>query len=329
MRRLIWGLSTLTDIMRTLFVRCSILFLIATLAACRGAVSQKAVRQVAVTVDDLPAVGLAGGCNPAPYRDLTRRLLAKLDGIPATGFVNEGGRLCEELRLQLLSELLRDWVEEGHDLANHTYSHRAFENTGLEAFKLDVIRGEAAANRVLGEFGRRMRYFRYPMLHAPADSSEKADFEAFLIERGYRIAPVTFDNDEWIYARAYQTALNRGDSTRAEQIGDDYIRYMEEVFEFNEKFSVDLLGRELPQILLIHANSLNADYFGRVKDVLVRRGYDFVSLDEAMTDEAYSREDPYLGTRGLSWLQRLAVGIEGGTRKEPAAPQWVQAAAED
>jgi peptidoglycan/xylan/chitin deacetylase (PgdA/CDA1 family) len=301
-----------------------------------GAIAQSADvdRQVAVTVDDLPATALffeqvpPPDCDSTLLRDLTGRLLDQFSGLPATGFVNEGARICDDLRITLLPELLRAWLNAGHDLASHTFSHRAFENIGRQEFELDVVRGESTSARLLSERGERLRYFRYPFLHAPADSSAKAAFETFLSERGYTVAPVTLDGDEWIYAWAYSKAIGRADTAVAQQVGGDYVRYMEEIFAFNETFSRELLGRELPQILLIHANHLNADYFDELRVMIERRGYRFVSLEEAMADEAYSRADPYVGERGLSWLQRLAVGIEGQTRREPRSPEWVREIAE-
>ncbi|MEM8558375.1 MAG: polysaccharide deacetylase family protein [Bacteroidota bacterium] len=314
---------------------CLSLLLIAAAALPLAAVAQRPAidRQVAVTVDDLPSAALVSPedppnyCDAALHQDLTQRLLAQFEGIPVTGFVAEGAAICDDLRVTLLPDLLRAWLDAGHDLGNHTFSHRAFENVGRTAFEIDVVRGEATTAYVMAERGQQARYFRYPFLHAPADAADKIAFERFLDERGYRVAPVTFDGGEWIYASAYSKALRRGDTEAAERVAADYLRYMSDVFAFNEAFSRDLLGRELPQILLLHANPLNADHFDDLKALLEARGYRFVSLDTAMADEAYDRPDPYLGERGLSWLQRLAVGIEGKTRPEPSAPQWVRDAA--
>ena len=48
------------------------------------------------------------------------------------------------------------------------------------------------------------RYFRHPFLHVGQDtSSSAARFEKFLAARGYTVAPVTMDNDDFVYAAAY------------------------------------------------------------------------------------------------------------------------------
>ena len=59
---------------------------------------------------------------------------------------------------------------------------------------------------------------------------------------------------------------------------------MNEVFSFFEEVSRKATGREIPQVLLLHANALNADRFGALADALVRRGYRFVPLAQALED---------------------------------------------
>lgn len=57
-------------------------------------------------------------------------------------------------------------------------------------------------------------------------------FETFLAKHGYIVAPVTVDNDDFVYAAAYAAALRAGEADRAARIADDYFRYMLEVFSY-------------------------------------------------------------------------------------------------
>ncbi len=98
---------------------------------------------------------------------------------------------------------------------------------------------------------------------------------------------------------------------------------MEEVFAFFEQWSVEVLGREIPQVLLLHVNELNTDHLDRLLVMMRRRGYDFVSLDEALRDDAYRSEDGYVGPRGLSWLHRWALARGMEPREEPREPEWL------
>lgn len=108
-----------------------------------------------------------------------------------------------------------------------------------------------------------------------------------------------------------------------EEIGRAYVDYMENVFEFFENWSVEVLGYEPKQILLIHANALNTEYLDELAQMLLARNYAFISLDEAMTDPAYSLPESYVGPRGLSWLHRIAVTKGMQIQEEPREPQWL------
>jgi hypothetical protein len=88
----------------------------------------------------------------------------------------------------------------------------------------------------------------------------------------------------------------------------DYVPYMLAKVDYFEQQSVALLGYNLPQILLMHANELNADCYGALLDGLRARGYAFIDLDTAMQDPAYQRADAYTGKWGPSWIHRWAIG---------------------
>jgi hypothetical protein len=98
---------------------------------------------------------------------------------------------------------------------------------------------------------------------------------------------------------------------------------MEKMFEYYERLSIEVLGYEIRQILLLHANPLNADHFDALAQMMTRRGYSFISLERALEDEAYGQPDPYLGPQGLSWLLRWALGKGMNPPDEPREPEWI------
>jgi hypothetical protein len=106
------------------------------------------------------------------------------------------------------------------------------------------------------------------------------------------------------------------------RVAEAYIEYMDEIFAFFEKLSREFLGYEVKQTLLLHANELNADYFDELVRMMRKRGYAFVSLEDALKDKAYALPDAQ-AKMGLSWLHRwmLAKGLQ--MRPEPTEPEWV------
>ncbi len=171
-----------------------------------------------------------------------------------------------------------------------------------------------------------MRYFSYPYLNTGPNPETKARVERFLRGRGYQIHPVTVDNYDWLFSHAYIMALRREDEAAAAAIRAEYVPYMERMFEFTENYSREVIGREIPQVLMLTAGALNADCFDELAAMMKRRGYSFVTMEQATKDEAYSQPDTYTGEHGDSWLGRWAVtkGLVHRDAEEVELPQSMQ-----
>lgn len=286
-------------------------------AAGSDAVAQ---RSVAITVDDLPANSSRG--DVAVWRYITDGLVSTLrrERVPAIGFVNEGklfpGGDLDTARVVLLEQ----WLDAGLELGNHTFSHRDLLRVPVQEFEQDVIRGERITAALLAKRGQRLRFFRHPFLHTGPNLAVRREFESFLKRRGYRVAPVTVDNSDYMFAAVYDRALDAGDEARVRAVGAEYILYMTTMFAYYEKQSKALLGYELPQTLLLHASRLNAEYLDDLIVMLRRRGYDFVSLEKALADPAYARPDRYAGEKGITWLRRWALTAGKRASSFPPGP---------
>ena len=290
-------------------------------------------REVAITFDDLPGVSVTNRDSPgdaAALVAMTSKLLGTLVDrrVPVVGFANAGKLGPAGSPAPERLAVLRSWRAAGFELGNHTFSHPDLHRTGLSAFERDVELGEPDLRALLAETGGRLRWFRHPFLHTGLNLADKQALEAFLTGRGYRIAPVTIDNSEWIFARAYSNALDAGSTSLAGRIAAAYVPYMEAKFDYFERQSAAFFGREIRQVLLVHANSLNADHFGDVLAMLGRRGYSFVALDRALKDPAYATADRFTGNNGITWLHRWV--LSAGRRVlpgEPTTPPFALAAA--
>jgi peptidoglycan/xylan/chitin deacetylase (PgdA/CDA1 family) len=244
--------------------------------------------------------------------------------ITAVGFVNER-KLGEPSARSEEVELLKLWINAGMELGNHTYSHPNLFVTPTEQYIQEIKRGSVITAKLLEQNNSRLRFFRHPFLNTGSSSKTKKEIDQFLEAEGYTVAPVTIDNSEWIYADAYDVALKRYDLVLAATIAESYIRYMRTVFDFYERLSHDIFGRQPAQILLIHANRLNADSITELIKMIRGRGYNFISLQEALNDPAYLSADDYIGEAGISWLQRWWMTKGKVFRAEPEVPSWVEA----
>jgi peptidoglycan/xylan/chitin deacetylase (PgdA/CDA1 family) len=282
--------------------------------------AQATRRSVAITIDDLPKGG--DGSDPsfdAVYAMNERLLRPFKEGrLPLTGFVNARHEVT--LGPDKLRRLLDLWLDAGADLGNHTYSHSDVNSVPLADYTADVAKGEPMLRAALSARGRSLRYFRHPYLHAGPTPEIKAGLQRFLHAAGYRVAPVTLDNSDYMYAALFTRPELR---TRARA---EYLPYMESVVEFFERRSVEVAGREFPQILLLHANALNADAMPDLLDMFRRRGYGFVSLELALADDAYRQPEEYAGRGGFSWIHRWSRSKGMPGKGEPDPPAWVTTA---
>jgi peptidoglycan/xylan/chitin deacetylase (PgdA/CDA1 family) len=270
------------------------------------AADKKPDRQVAITIDDLPA---ASNLLPAPaITAMTTKLLTKLrdEKIPVVGFVNEK-KLYKFGEVDERISALKLWLDYGFELGNHTYSHTSLNRAGLKAWEDDVIQGESVTTLLLAEHKTKMRYFRHPYLDTGRDLQTRREAEAFLVARGYRIAPITLDAWDWAYAGVYEDAKRRGDASAQDELAKSYLAYSDAVFAYAEQQAKTLIGYEPKQIILLHANQLEADHIGELLDLFRKRGYHFITLEDALGDPAYSLPDTYVGEEGTGWLDHWAI----------------------
>jgi peptidoglycan-N-acetylglucosamine deacetylase len=272
-------------------------------------------REVAITIDDLPRGG-DGVSDVVATRRMTAKLLEpfRLGRLPVTGFVNECRR-PEELR-----SILAMWKAAGAELGNHTCSHSDLNTVPVAEYLSDIDKGEAVTTEVLG---RRPRYFRHPFLRTGKDAATKAAVEDHLRQKGYTVAPVTLDNSDYMFAAAYTAA---GIDTEAARIRSAYLAYMESIFDFFEKRAVEVTGREIRQILLIHASQLNADAMPSLLTLIRSRGYEIVTLAHALEDDAYRQPETYAGPGGFSWVHRWSRTKGMKNKGEPDEPTWIREA---
>lgn len=279
--------------------------------------------EIAITFDDLPVVTARDPL--ARQQRITRDLLKHLKKrrLPIIGFVNGDKLLVDGKVVPERVALLHQWMKAGFELGNHTFSHRSLNRIPVEEYEADIVAGEKHLADVIRRHRGQLRYFRHPFLQTGRSAEVRDRVTAFLGKRGYTVAPVTIDNSEWIFARAYDLA----DAATKPKIVAAYLDYMVAKVEYHRDEAVRLFGREIRHVLLVHANALNAEAFGALADRISKQGHRFITLSRALEDPAYGSADAYFGPAGISWLDRWALTREVPKEffaAEPRTPEWVQ-----
>ncbi|WP_234571065.1 polysaccharide deacetylase family protein [Rhodohalobacter sp. 614A] len=295
-------------------------------------VAQAQTKKMAITVDDLPVVTY-GIDDPEFAKDLTQNLINTFDEyeIPAIGYVNEV-KLYNDGELNSNQvHLLEMWLRNGYELGNHTYSHPNFHQVPFEDFTENILKGEKVTRKLAEKYNSEYQFFRHPYLRMGLRQSHADSLRNFLNQNGYTEAPVTIDNEDYVFALAYHRAYERSDSESMEKIGSAYVDYMEQKLLFYERLSHELFDRLIAQTLLTHASLLNARYMDDLAEMYQKHGYEFVSQSEVLKDEAYQHPVTVYGDWGISWIDRWALsqGKRGDFFKgDPVTPDFVREAAQ-
>jgi peptidoglycan/xylan/chitin deacetylase (PgdA/CDA1 family)/ketosteroid isomerase-like protein len=279
--------------------------------AALPAPSPAAPRPLLVTVDDLPIAGRAAR-TPAERRALTRAHLAALraHGIRAVGFVTwRNVHAPEDV------ELLKLWLDAGHELGNHSDRHLSLTATALETYLADVERARARLQELLAARGLKLRFFRFPFLRE-GDTPEKVEgLRRWLAETGQRSLPVTIDNQDWSFDEPWREASG----ARRAEIAADYQAALRLATRHHERRGDELLGRALPQVLLLHANAVGASEWPRLFEWLKREGYRFATADDVLADPVFAETPAEPAPYGYGLWDRLRRQRDEAQAREQVA----------
>ena len=297
------------------------------LLALVGILAHAQTKQICISVDDLPIVPYAVSSSYTQF-EITQKLLTtfKKYDVPAIGYVNEGKLYPNGKFDESKYKLLVYWVENGFELGNHTYSHGSYHKLSYTQFTNGVLKGEKHIRPLLKEHGLELKYFRHPFLHSGTTKGSYDSLNQFLTDHNYIPAPITIDNEDYLFAQAYAKAYVNGDSALMKKIGASYLEHSEQKLKYYEKMTAALFDRDIAQTMLIHANQLNADYMDKLLDIFKRHGYTFISQEQALKDEAYKEQVTEFGNWGISWLEHCALSrdLKGDVWKgSPEVPKYI------
>lgn len=302
------------------------LFVAATLAPAQ---QQPAQRTIALTFDDLPMT-VVGNDHIAGPLDETRFIMQSMLRVlvahhaTALGLVNEV-KLNVEGERDARAKLLDEWLAGGMTLGNHGYSHREFNTLSLEDYEAEFLRGDIITVPLLVQHHVTARYFRSPYLDT-GDTRAKTDgFNQFLTAHGYRVAPFTIQDQDWMFNATWDEAKRHHDAATLDRTRAAYLAQVTAEFDHAEQQTRDTFGRDIAQIMFMHTDAINADNLDAVLTIMEKRGYRFVSIDTVLEDPAYRTPAAFVGAEGLPWLDRWQPSLHRPLHPtEPKPPAWIQ-----
>jgi peptidoglycan/xylan/chitin deacetylase (PgdA/CDA1 family) len=241
--------------------------------------------KMAITVDDIPAHGpLPRGRTRADvHRELVdafaRHRVPEVRGyvIGQDALKNPDHRKALEL-----------WLDAGHPLGNHTWSHPNMEEIGVDAYVADIDRNESVLAELTGDpSGASWRSFRYPYLRQGFDEASSRRVREHLAKGNYQIAEVSIDFWDWDYQAPYVRCLEQRSEQGVAALRKTYVDRAIELLEWHRAAALDAFGRPIAHVLLLHGGVFTAEMIDELLAAYEARGVVWVTLDEALADPVY------------------------------------------
>jgi peptidoglycan/xylan/chitin deacetylase (PgdA/CDA1 family) len=270
------------------------------LVACAAAhAAEPAKLKVALTFDDLPINGWqAAGDKQSDYARATIAVLKKHRIAPSYGFIN-----AKKLESNPDGALaLRIWVEGGHPLANHTYTHIDLTKNSVEDFQREVLHNEPALELLMPPEALRGKYdwrwFRYPYLHEGDTLEKRRAVRAFLATHRYKIAQTTLDFGDYYWNGAYGRCLEKKDEDGKRWLRESYIAAATDHTKMQVELSRQVFGRDIHHVMLLHLGAFSSHILPDLFDVLKKQNFEIVTLEAAQADPVYQMDPDVAHPRG-------------------------------
>ncbi|HEY6337053.1 MAG TPA: polysaccharide deacetylase family protein [Candidatus Sulfotelmatobacter sp.] len=267
-----------------------LLFILTSLAGVSAA------QKLAITLDDLPVNGsLPPGVTRVDIARDTIAVLKKRHVPPVYGFIN-----AKKLEGDADgAEALKLWAA-AEPFGNHTYSHIDLEQNTAEAFERDLEENEPALE-LLAKTGSDWHWLRYPYLHEGDTVEKRRAVREYLTKHGYKIAQVTLDWEDYMWNTAYARCVAKNDAKSIAWLRTSYLSTASEFLDLGRAQANLIYGHEINYVLLMHLGAYSSTIMPDALDLLKKKGFKLVTLEEAESDPAY-QSDPDMGLHDAGTL---------------------------
>lgn len=258
-----------------------------------------AAQKAAITFDDLP---LNGSLPPGVTRvQIAREAVALLKGRhlpPAYGFINaaklEGTADA--------AEALRVWAA-SEPMGNHTYRHMDLNANPAEAFEREIDGNEPVLELLAGN-NSNWHWLRYPFLREGDSVDKRRAVRAYLQAHGYRIAQVTLDWEDYLWNSAYARCAAKNDAKSIDWLKSSYLSIESSYLDLGRDLAQLVYGHDINHVLLLHLGAFTSTILPDALDLMQKKGFRFVTLEEAESDPVYEG-DPDVGSKDGGTLLEL------------------------
>jgi peptidoglycan/xylan/chitin deacetylase (PgdA/CDA1 family) len=230
----------------------------------------------------------------------TLAILSARHAPPAYGFINakklEGNSDA--------AEALKIWAA-GEPIGNHTYGHINLNTNPAEAFEHEIDENEPSLELLAGKDGD-WHWLRYPFLHEGETVEKRRAVRAYLQAHSYRVAQVTLDWEDYLWNSAYARCAAKNDAPSIAWLKSSYLSIESSYLDLGRDLAKMVYGHDINHVLLLHLGAFSRTILPDALDLMQKKGFTFVTLEEAESDPVYEG-DPDVGSKYGGTLLELWI----------------------
>ena len=215
--------------------------------------------------------------------------------------------------------LLKSWNDNGHKIANHSFSHPYFnsEKNDSHLFESELNRTDS----IISNLSNYVKLFRFPYLKEGQNPSKVDSIRNILANYDYQNGYVTIDASDWfvnqrLISRIKEVGIEKTD---IDGFRDFYVQHIMERANYYEKLSKELNGRHISHTLLLHHNLTSALFLDDLINKFKEEGWELIDANKAYQDEIFKKvPDPNFAGESLIYSMAKQSGKYEKSLRYPA-----------
>jgi peptidoglycan/xylan/chitin deacetylase (PgdA/CDA1 family) len=199
--------------------------------------------------------------------------------------------------------LAQAWGSAGHAIGNHTMTH-----LDLNSAKVTLAQYQqemADCDRITATLPGYQKWFRFTFLREGNTPEKRDGMRAYLAQTGYRNGYVSLDTSDWRLDGKLQAVLRADAGADLAPLRQAYLSHLRQRAEAYRDLSRQLEGRDIPQVILLHHNLINALWLKDAIQQFRDMGWTITTPAQAFADPVY-RLPPEKTVAGQSLLLSIA-----------------------
>ena len=119
---------------------------------------------------------------------------------------------------------------------------------------------------------------------------------AYLQAHEYRVAQVTLDWEDYAWNSAYARCVGKNDAKSIAWLRSSYLNTASAYLDMGREAAKLVYGHDINHVLLLHLGAFSSTILPDALDLLQKKGFKLVTLEEAESDPAYET-DPDAGSK--------------------------------